>query len=211
MDGLIRCGKCGEDREPEQYPPSQRHNGGYCRPCKRAYEKAHPRKRYRPDRPYSDHCYKCGSKRDSDDRVHISYCGDCARAYSRGRYAEQGMRITPICSMCGIERDPEDQTHQAYCPSCLYSWRIKGKYGITPDEYVAMLEQQGGGCSICGVRQSQLWRETWRQPLVIDHCHGSGKVRGLLCDHCNRGLGQFRDDPALLHRAAEYLEAHASV
>ena len=233
MDGLIRCGKCKRELDPEQYPPSQRHNGGYCRECKRAYERSKKRpplancarcgkvrtgshraycvecmQQYRQERQTRP-CARCGAERDpSESQVSDAYCNECARAYHRSRHAENGRRITPICSMCGIERD--DQVHQAYCPNCLYSWHIKRKYGLTLDEYVAMLERQGGGCSICGVRQSQLWREVVRQPLVIDHCHNSNKVRGLLCDHCNRGLGQFRDDPALLRRAAEYLEAHAS-
>jgi hypothetical protein len=210
MDGLIRCGKCKRELDPEQYPPSQRHNGGYCRDCKRSYEKAHPRKRYKPDRPYSDHCYQCGAKRDPDDRLHVGYCGVCFRAYNRKRYAEDGRRITANCSMCGIERVPEDRVHQAYCPDCFNAWRIQRTYGITPDDYAAMLEKQGGGCAICGVQQSQMWRESRRRPLVIDHCHTSGKIRALLCDYCNRGLGQFRDSPALLRKAAEYLEAHAS-
>lgn len=231
MDGLIRCGKCKQERDPGQYPPSQRHNGGYCRECKRAYERSKKRpplakcarcggertgshraycspcwKQYREERRLKP-CARCGGER-IGHQVHDAYCNDCARAYHRERYAENGRRITPICSMCGIERD--EQVHQAYCPNCLYAWQIKRKYGLAMDEYIAMLEIQGGGCSICGARQSQLWREVVRQPLLIDHDHETGKVRGLLCDHCNRGLGQFRDDPALLHKAAEYLEAHAS-
>ena len=75
---------------------------------------------------------------------------------------------------------------------------MKRKYGITPAQRDAMFVQQGGKCRIC--------QRTGR--LVVDHCHRTGTVRMLLCDSCNRGLGCFRDDPALLLRAAEVIGAY---
>jgi hypothetical protein len=74
-------------------------------------------------------------------------------------------------------------------------------FGISADEFDAMLEAQGGGCAICGVRPDR------EASLHVDHCHVSGKVRGILCISCNQGLGQYREDPALLERAAAYLRA----
>jgi hypothetical protein len=62
-------------------------------------------------------------------------------------------------------------------------------------EHRSLLEGQGGRCAIC--------RE--RPPTDTDHDHLTGVVRGLLCNACNLGLGQFRDDPGLLLAAAEYL------
>lgn len=76
-------------------------------------------------------------------------------------------------------------------------------YGITPKEFAALLEAQRGGCAICGA--SAGWRANGGR-LVVDHNHRTDKVRGLLCPSCNRGLGQFVDDPRILRAAATYLE-----
>lgn len=73
------------------------------------------------------------------------------------------------------------------------------KYGITADEYDRRLDEQGGGCKICG-------KILQRVSLAVDHNHKTGKVRGILCENCNRGLGMFKDDPNLLRSAIEYLE-----
>ena len=79
-------------------------------------------------------------------------------------------------------------------------------YGVTPEQFEQMLEQQGGTCAICATDQ---WDSKGRGPSV-DHDHATGKVRGLLCASCNNGLGRFRDDTALLRAAVKYLEAHVS-
>jgi hypothetical protein len=71
-------------------------------------------------------------------------------------------------------------------------------YGISVEDYDRMLEEQGGTCYICG-------RAPENRALDIDHCHKSGKVRGLLCSNHNRALGLLGDDPALLLRSIEYL------
>lgn len=71
------------------------------------------------------------------------------------------------------------------------------KYGLTVDDYEAMRSSQKGACLICGDEPSR---------LVVDHCHATGAVRGLLCARCNVAIGILRDDPSLMRRAAEYLE-----
>lgn len=69
------------------------------------------------------------------------------------------------------------------------------KYGITPGEYIDMLLDQEKRCAICKKKE----------PLVIDHCHTTGLVRGLLCNKCNMGLGLFKDNADHLYEAAKYL------
>lgn len=73
---------------------------------------------------------------------------------------------------------------------------LKYEYGISSEAYRALVEAQDGKCKICD-------RE---RKLVVDHCHSSGKVRGLLCYSCNTSLGQFNDDPKLLIKAITYLK-----
>jgi len=81
----------------------------------------------------------------------------------------------------------------------------KRRYGITPEDYDAMLEAQGGRCAICGSSDPK----GPGQRFAIDHNHETNKVRSLLCSTCNTGIGVFQDDPELLRKAATYLETHA--
>jgi Recombination endonuclease VII len=75
--------------------------------------------------------------------------------------------------------------------------RLAQVYGLSPQDYDAMLAEQGGVCAICKTRPDK--------PLFVDHSHATGKVRGLLCRPCNFSLGFMRDDPRLTAAATEYL------
>lgn len=75
------------------------------------------------------------------------------------------------------------------------------KFGITLDDYNKMLEEQNGGCAICGAKENI----DSKFSLHVDHSHKTGVVRGILCSSCNLGLGKFKDDPDLLIKASEYL------
>jgi hypothetical protein len=76
--------------------------------------------------------------------------------------------------------------------------RIQRKYGISSEEWQTFYDLQLGRCAICQVPLSEV-------RVMVDHQHGTGRVRGLLCNYCNPGIGFFEDDPALLDAAAEYL------
>ena len=88
-------------------------------------------------------------------------------------------------------RNPERELNQA----------LSGHYGITADEYRNMLARQNGVCKICDGENNckRLW---------VDHCHTTNKIRGLLCASCNTGIGNLQDSPALLRKAADYIEQH---
>lgn len=80
-------------------------------------------------------------------------------------------------------------------------------YGITPEQYGAMLAEQGGVCAICQQDEpNEHGRTGTRFRLSVDHCHTSGRVRGLLCQKCNRAIGLLGDNIDLLRKAIDYLE-----
>lgn len=80
---------------------------------------------------------------------------------------------------------------------------IKKRYGISLDDYDRMLEEQGNRCGICGTDTPR-----GHGHFHIDHCHDSGKIRGLLCHSCNTALGGFKDSISLLASAIQYLSEH---
>jgi hypothetical protein len=83
---------------------------------------------------------------------------------------------------------------------------IKRKYGLSDKQYNEMLTQQVSGCTICGKTMVENARY-----LAVDHNHNTGKIRELLCDSCNNGLGRFQDNPLLLRKAADYLDKHNNI
>ena len=76
------------------------------------------------------------------------------------------------------------------------------RYGLTPEEWDALLASQGGGCAICGTHTPG--GRGWH----TDHDHATNQTRGILCSGCNPALGYMDDDPARLRAAADYLERH---
>jgi hypothetical protein len=80
------------------------------------------------------------------------------------------------------------------------------RYGLTADDYEQLLAAQDGKCAICGMTSGWRHRQSGeRKKLAVDHCHETGRVRGLLCDRCNTAIGKLNHDPALLQKAIEYL------
>jgi hypothetical protein len=73
--------------------------------------------------------------------------------------------------------------------------RLKKKYGISLKEFTKLSENQFDSCAICQKKE----------PLCVDHCHETGKIRGLLCTKCNTAIGFFEEDGFSLYKAADYL------
>jgi hypothetical protein len=89
------------------------------------------------------------------------------------------------------------------------NWRIPRTYGIPAAQYDDMLAAQGGLCAICGEKEKTVHGRTGMPfNLSIDHDHQTGRVRGLLCQACNRAIGMLKDDTDVLRKALEYLLHH---
>ncbi len=124
-------------------------------------------------------------------------CADCGEIkpveeFPRNKNSKDGYHC--YCKACNNARS-RDSRERLHGGSRHY--HLKRRYGIGADELDRLVEQQGGRCLICG-------RDG---PEHVDHDHETGEVRGILCFNCNGGLGQFRDDPEALRRAADYLES----
>ena len=117
------------------------------------------------------------------------------------------MSNTQVCSKCKIDKDLElyhadrrtGNRKRNVCIDCRQSQRKITN--ISTFEYAKLLVEQNNSCAICGVSATELKRE-----LNVDHNHETNNIRGLLCHHCNIGLGNFRDSTTLLSVAIEYLE-----
>lgn len=174
-------------------------------------------------------CKKCGetkdlladfesAKRSREGRMPV--CKTCRAEYRSFLKARPKVQvISKVCTVCHSTKEISAFTNQSQspdgkspqCKSCRALVRqqvdpaknrerfLNWKYGIGDAEYQRMLEKQAGVCAICA--RPQL---THRKYLDIDHCHSTGKVRGLLCSNCNRGLGYLQDDPTRILRLAQY-------
>ena len=122
------------------------------------------------------------------------------------------------CEACGGPVPAERPANAIYCsPKCKrrgamsqhprvrrgqLDYNRRYKYGLTTEQFDALLAGQGGVCAICGTLE---WMGRGNAPHT-DHDHATGRVRGVLCGNCNNGIGMFGDDPARLRAAADYLE-----
>jgi len=86
--------------------------------------------------------------------------------------------------------------------------RLKYVYGVDIEWYEKQMKLQNNCCAICGTNSNNTSGERKDWNFAVDHCHDTGKVRGLLCNQCNRALGLFKDDAALLEKAKQYLDTH---
>ena len=100
----------------------------------------------------------------------------------------------------------DTQKYRTECEPCRSLSNKVRLYGITIEYFKHMWKEQEGKCAICE-KELEQYSKTHKTPnkACVDHCHTTGKVRGLLCPTCNKALGLFRDNPTYLKKAEEYI------
>lgn len=135
-----------------------------------------------------------------------SKCGEVKRLsdFSPAKQCADGYR--PECKPChnAIEKARPKAHRRSSTAEYKRDERMRRLFGITLDDFEAMLAAQGGVCAIC--HEACDWKRRDKQPLVVDHDHATGRVRGLLCHACNGLLGWARDNTHVLSSAIDYLE-----
>lgn len=125
-------------------------------------------------------------------------CKSCSSAYCKQYYADRKAAGVSAGTPWYQPLSPEKQRNR----------NLQRKFGITAEEYDAMLAGQDGLCAICGTDSPQRSTSNY---FAVDHDHETGEVRGLLCSPCNIALGAFGDSPDRLMAAAAYLLQRQSV
>ena len=130
------------------------------------------------------------------------YCNNCAAPRYGARKTEN-----PLCRKCDIERRNVERQHPN-SHIAKREARMKKKYGLEYGEYEKLWEESRGLCKLCGISLTRPERSKGQvlSAACVDHCHTSGKIRGLICNGCNKGLGLFKDNIDLLQKAINYLK-----
>lgn len=133
-----------------------------------------------------------------------SFCSRCKEEKDVSEFGWNKQRNRPnhYCKKCRVIYNQQDaKKHKERVKASQKKVKLKSKYGITEEQYVSQLAWQNHSCLICF--------KTFDGILVkphVDHDHATGELRGILCSHCNHGLGHFMDSEVNLEQAQHYLK-----
>lgn len=162
-------------------------------------------------------CGWCGITKPLDDFYRMATgkqgvrpeCKACTREYRRNWYRRNREReIARVHAWQQANADRVNARSAEYRkkPGRARAMRdlyYRRTFGLSADDVDDLIARQQDRCAICGRRPQRL------ASLHLDHDHTNGKIRGVLCSTCNQGLGQFKEDPALLDAAAAYLRQYS--
>lgn len=183
------CRDCGILKPLDQFPPAKKRSDGrasYCRACMNL----------RSQRSYRARQGRQGHQVREKPPAGFKVCPDCKQLLALEEFPLNkgtGSGRGAYCKPCHNARGKESK-ERLFGGSRHY--HLVRRYGIGAADVDRMVEEQGGVCAICQENPAE----------HVDHCHETGRVRGILCFNCNGGLGQLRDRVDILLKAIAYLE-----
>lgn len=140
-------------------------------------------------------------------------CTKCAKEkpinqFSLARQGKRGPVYRSNCKVCqATDARKWFHNNKERNRDNKFRHKLQETYGMTVEDYYVLHDQQNGVCAICGNEEASKHGKTGTTfRLAVDHCHTTGKVRGLLCQNCNRAIGLLGDNANRLRTAASYLE-----
>ena len=231
---MKKCSGCKEVKLADEFHKNKCYKDGLqlrCIACNKQYIMSRD---YKPDPlQITKKCSECGETKSVEEFTKNRRCNDglallcasCLRQHSREYMGQRNnkpspLQVTKCCGECRLML-PVSEFYRVkrmadglayYCKKCSSKlmkgphrkYELKKNYGLFEEEYKAMLIEQNNACGICGEPETMVRRGVL-QPLSVDHDHITGKVRGLLCNRCNRALGLFNDTHDLFRKAIEWL------
>lgn len=203
------CVKCKQDKLKSEFQPNKRYRAGvtsWCNGCHNSWRRGRRAKnpKFGHLRKLVDGKYECTSCHEWKpvDQFHrsktkcgrASYCKSCERHKAIAFRLEHPEKYREVKQKSAAKRAEYRK-----------SFILRKLYGLTLDQYRVLLESQNYGCAICRATKEQ---NDKRRDLCVDHEHSTGRVRGLLCGNCNRGIGYFKEDPKRIQSAIDYLKKH---
>lgn len=188
-----RCCKCGETKSLDEFPVARREKlqrGRWCKLCKAEYERGYAERRRR--------------KVDDAMRERNNQQARERRALKKAGLPPRPRKVAAFAYAAPPPVLPKEIRARAH-------W-LRRNYGIGLNDYADLWFAQGGVCAICGRPETMKhYRDGTPWMLTVDHCHTTQRVRALLCNACNLGIGHFADSVDRLERALAYLRKHAAL
>ena len=186
---LYECKECGEKYERRYFDEKYRGASANCVDCEKL-DKGKPLRV----------CKDCGFEALSTDDLE-NFSTDVNAKYGRQKICKtcKDIKTTLHRSTKEGRKAYNERQRKFNLSEAGRIGHVRRKYGLSKEQYFKLVEDSDGFCKICGRLPTSGAR------LSVDHCHHSGKVRGLICNNCNAGLGLFKDDISILVNAIEYL------
>jgi len=160
--------------------------------------------------------YKCSHEHKLEKLLsNNKNCSYCKKSFPRDLqnfYSKNTSKdlLTSRCKNCIDNHSNKDIWTKQNSSKVALSNRkghLQRTYGMTLEDYFLKLEEQKNLCAICKQVETRTFKGKLK-PLSVDHCHVTGKIRGLLCDDCNNAIGRFKDNKNIINNAIKYLEKY---